>query len=184
MMRINTKSLLFLIALFTFLSCKQNDKRKLDIQVDDLKKETASSSVWMKNEKKLFENNCVVYLEKEAVNNAKAYCDCLLETTIENYPNPEEAFNLEQNDIVLLFEESKCLDELLIIKIEDPWTEEVSKLFLTNCVTAQIKNEVSTKKAEEYCSCALEKVKTIIPNPHHVMSLTKSELNQVFDTCR
>ena len=78
-----------------------------------------------------------------------------------------------------LFVKSECLDDLLLIKIEDPWTEEVGQIFLEHCRTAQKAQSVSDADADTYCSCALEEIKKIVPNPHHVMTLTEEELDEI-----
>lgn len=138
---------------------------------------------WTEKNIKEFEKNCVGFLESEGVENAKEYCDCLLESSVKAYPDPAVAFELEQNDIVALFEKSECLDDLLMIKIEDPWTEEVDSLFTEHCVIAQKGKGVPKDKADAYCACALEEIKKIVPNPHHVMALTEEELSQILEKC-
>ena len=77
---------------------------------------TVAQHQWTDENKLEFERNCVGFLEREGVVNAKEYCDCLLEASVEKYPDPDVAAELEQNDIVHMFEESKCLDDILLIK--------------------------------------------------------------------
>jgi len=107
-----------------------------------------------------------------------------LEASVEKYPDPDVAAELEQNDIVHMFEESKCLDDILLIKIEDPWTEEVEKLFVEHCQKAQAEQGVTEDAAKAYCDCSLVEIKQIVPNPHHVMSLTQEELDHILDKCK
>ena len=102
---------------------------------------------------------------------------------MEAFPDPAIAMELEQNEIVELFVNSKCIDDLLLIKIEDPWTEEVEQLFLEHCKTAQIEKGVTDNEADSYCSCALEEIKKIVPNPQHVMTLTEEELALILERC-
>jgi len=139
---------------------------------------------WTEKNMLEFERNCVGFLESEDVQNAKNYCDCLLESSIEAYPDPRLAMELEQNEIVRLFVESKCVDDLLLIKIEDPWTEEVEQLFLEHCKIAQKEKGVAEADADTYCSCALREIKQIVPNPQHVMTLTEEELAHVLEKCK
>ena len=138
---------------------------------------------WSEKNKGEFESNCVRILEKEGVTDAKKYCDCLLESSMASYPDAEGAMELEQHEIVKLFEESKCLDDILLIKLEDPWTEDVEELFLKHCMEAQVNQGISEENASAYCDCALAEIKTIVPNPHHVMALTEEELAQVLEKC-
>lgn len=154
------------------------------------KSETSESEIvesehqWTEKNMLEFERNCVGFLESEDVENAKKYCDCLLESSVEAYPDPAIAMELEQNQIVELFVNSKCVDDLLLIKIEDPWTEEVEQLFLEHCKTTQIENGITETEADNYCSCALDVIKKIVPNPQHVMALTEEELAHVLEKCR
>ena len=153
----------------------------------DKKEETTAKGVveskhqWTEKNMLEFERNCVGFLESEDVENAKIYCDCLLESSMEAYPDPTDAMELEQNEIVELFVNSKCVDDLLLIKIEDPWTEEVEQLFLEHCKIAQ--KEKGIADAEAYCSCALGEIKQIVPNLHHVMTLTEEELARNLEKC-
>jgi len=139
---------------------------------------------WTEKNQLEFERNCIGFLEKEGVSDTKVYCDCLLASSIEAYPDPEVAFELEQNDIVVLFEQSKCIDDLLLIKIEDPWTQEVEQMFIEHCNKAQKDKGAEDAAATSYCDCALEEIKQIVPNPHHVMSLTEEELKSILEKCK
>lgn len=168
---------MFLVLILT-LSCG-NDKKENTEQM----KSAEMGHQWTEKEMLEFERNCIGSLESEGVENAKVYCDCLLESSIEAYPDPVVAIELEQNDIVALFEKSNCLDDLLMIKIENPWTEEVEEKFLQYCKTAQIEKGATESKAADYCACALGEIKEIIPNPHHVMALTEEELSHVLEKC-
>jgi len=178
-MKSYTIHLIMLIAVL-FISCNKEKKE----ENPEKKEVTENNHQWSEKEMLEFERNCVGSLEREGVENAKQYCDCLLESSIEAYPDPSVAIELEQNDIVALFEKSNCLDDLLMIKIEDPWTEEVEEKFLEHCNTAQIEQGVADSDASDYCDCALGEIKKIVPNPHHVMSLTQEELDHVFDNCK
>ena len=171
--------LLVLVVLFLFTSCGKEKKINTAATSDDVEKHQ-----WTEKNIQEFEKNCVGFLESEGVENATEYCDCLLESSVKAYPDPAVAFELEQNDIVALFEKSECLDDLLMIKIEDPWTEVVDSLFTEHCVIAQKKKGVPKDKAGAYCACALEEIKEIIPNPHHVMALTEEELDHILEKCK
>lgn len=164
--------------LFILLSCgKEKKEEKVEEKIQ-------SEHQWTDNNKMEFERNCVGFLENEGVENAKMYCDCLLNSSIESYPDPKVAMDLEQNEIVTLFVESDCVDDLLLIKIEDPWTDEVGQLFIDHCLKAQEENGIAKNESEVYCSCALEEIKQIVPNPHHVMTLTEDELSGILAKCK
>ena len=174
---------LLLTAMMALMLSCGNEKKDAPATEDAGSGEALTEHQWTDKNKLEFERNCVGFLEREGVENAKQYCDCLLEASVESYPDPAVAFELEQNDIVTLFENSKCLDDLLLIKLEDPWTEEVEQLFVQHCQEAQKDKGVSENDASEYCDCALAEVKKIVPNPHHVMSLTQEELDHVLAKC-
>jgi hypothetical protein len=139
---------------------------------------------WSEEDKNRFNSNCVEFREAEGVTDAEKYCDCLLQSSMEKYPEVQEAMELEQTAIVTLFEQSKCIDELLLVKIEHPWTEETEALFLEHCKEGRSKQGMSEVNAEKYCNCALAEVRVLIPNPHHVISLTEEELAHVFNKCK
>ena len=173
------------ISLLALLLISCNSGKKKEPASESKEPETSTvQHQWTDKHKLEFERNCVGILEREGVVNAKNYCDCLLESSVKNYPDPEVASELEQNDIVDLFEESNCLDDILLIKLEDPWTEEVEKLFVKHCQEAQAQQGVTEDAAKSYCDCALVEIKEIVPNPHHVMSLTQDELDHILNKCK
>ena len=165
-----------IVLLLLITACKKEQKQ----EASDMEQVTS----WSKQSMEEFESNCVRILEKEGVSNAKKYCDCLLESSMESYPDAEVAMELEQHEIVQLFENSKCLDDILLIKLEDPWTAEVETLFVKHCLEAQLGQDVAEAEANAYCDCALEEIKKIVPNPHQVISLTEEELEQVLQKCK
>ena len=160
------------------MGCKQtkNDQSSSDTN-------TEVSQTWSKEDRIIFNTNCVGFLEGEGIKEATKYCDCLLQSSIEKYPDAQEAMELEQREIVTLFEQSKCIDELLLVKIEHPWTEEAEALFLQHCKEGKLKQGMSDEDAKKYCDCALTEVRVLIPNPHHVISLTEEELAHIFNKC-
>lgn len=172
-------ALLLMLPLFLFNSCGK--EKKIETQVKEVEK---SKHQWTEKDMLEFERNCVGFLESEDVQNAKQYCDCLLASSVKAYPDPAVAMELEQNEIVSLFVNSKCVDDLLLIKIEDPWTKEVEQLFLEHCKTAQKEKGVKEAEADNYCSCALGEIKQIVPNPQHVMTLTEEELTHILEKCK
>ncbi len=176
-----TALLLLILPLLLLTNCGENKKEATSSKELDAAK---SKHKWTEKNMLEFERNCVGFLESENVENAKIYCDCLLKSSLEAYPDATIAMELEQNEIVELFVNSKCVDELLLIKIEDPWTEEVERLFLEHCKIAQKEKGVSDADASAYCSCALGEIKQIVPNPQHVMTLTEEELSHVLEKCK
>jgi hypothetical protein len=185
-MKIKSYALIFAALTLILFSCERNKKKSETDKVDaveNMPDGDVDAHQWTEKNKLEFERNCVGFLEKEGVTDAKEYCDCLLASSIEAYPDPEVAFELEQNDIVALFEQSECIDDLLLVKIEDPWTEEVEQIFLEHCKKAQKEKGVEDADATSYCDCSLEQIKQILPNPHHVMSLTEEELTSILEKC-
>lgn len=176
-----TTLLLLLFPLFLLTNCGENKKENTLSKDVDL---TEATHQWSEKNMLEFERNCVGFLESEDVQNAKKYCDCLLESSVKAYPDPTVAMELEQNEIVELFINSNCVDDLLLIKIEDPWTDEVEQLFVEHCKTAQKEKGITEADADNYCSCALGEIKQIVPNPQHVMTLTEEELAQVLEKCK
>ena len=174
-------SVIFSLSLLIACNSKKNDAQEA---AQESEKAAAVEHKWTDKDKLEFERNCVGILEQEGVANSKDYCDCLLEASVANYPDPAVATELEQNDIVKLFEESNWLDDILLIKLESPWTEEVEKLFLDHCLKAQAEQGVVEGDAKTYCDCALGEIKEIVPNPHHVISLTQEELDHVLEKCK
>ena len=171
--------LLLFVPFFYFLACK-TEKKVETIANEDVQVEHQ----WTEKNMLEFERNCVGFLEADGVKNAKVYCDCLLKSSFEAYPDATIAMELEQNEIVKLFEDSECIDDLLLIKIENPWTEEVEQLFIEHCKIAQAKIGVEDTEANAYCACGLGEIKKIIPHPQHVMSLTEEELASILENCK
>ncbi len=172
-------SLLLCVPFFYFLTCKTEKKVETVVEED-----VQVEHQWTEKNMLEFERNCVGFLESEGVENAKMYCDCLLKSSFEAYPDATIAMELEQNEIVKLFEDSECIDNLLLVKIEDPWTEEVEQLFIEDCKIAQGKKGIDDAEANAYCTCGLSEIKKIIPNPQHVMSLTEEELASILENCK
>ncbi len=166
-----------MVAGLILTTCGKEKKEAHDLESQE------TSHQWTERNKLEFEKNCAVFLEKEGVEDPSPYCDCLLQSSLSSYPDPEVAMELEQEHMSELFLKSKCLDDLLLIKIEDPWTEEVEQIFLKHCYEAQLTSGASAGNADHYCSCALEEIKTIIPNPQHVLTLTEEELQHILSKC-
>ncbi len=139
---------------------------------------------WSEANKAALQKNCIGFLVSDAVEHPGKYCDCLLETVIKNYPMPEDAIALSQHELAKLFENSECIDDILLIKIESPWDEEVEKIFLDECLTSAKKKYSTEVEAKTYCDCALVEIKKIIPNPQHVIALTENELNLILEKCK
>jgi hypothetical protein len=179
MMKKYKTSILLLLSIFLLTGCEKVKKTETTA-----KEMVKTEHQWTEENMLEFEKNCVGFLESEAVENAKNYCDCLLESSVQAYPDPAVAMELEQNEIVKLFVDSECVNDLLLIKIDDPWTEEVEQIFLEHCKKTQLQNGVAENNAESYCDCALLEIKEIVPNPHHVMSLTQDELDHILNKCK
>lgn len=174
---------IFVIFLGLFITSCANRKKETANQ-EKAKTTTEISHNWTDHDILAFEKNCNGFLIAQAVENPEKYTDCLLKTVIEEYPNPDDAISLNQNELVALFENSNCLDDILLVKIESPWDEEVEKIFLKECLANAKKNYSSEEEAKTYCDCALEEIKKIIPNPQHVIMLTEEELNTILENCK
>lgn len=176
----NMKRLFYILSIaFLLVNCKnQSKERNTEVQeLEEIKIE------WTKEQKNEFIQNCNVFLENDGVDGTVNYCTCLLEATMNAHPDPETAMELEQNDIVSLFEESGCLDDYLMVKIEDPWTEEVSMAFLDSCKKSRVEMGDSDEVANEYCACSLAKIKELIPQPQYLLQLTTDEWNAIKKSC-
>ena len=172
-------TILLALAFLILSGCKQGKKDEAPSGYG-----AESLQTWSEEGKNRFNSNCVGFLEREGVADAEKYCDCLLQSSMEEYPDIQEAMELEQTEIVTLFEQSRCIDELLLVKIEDPWTGEAEDLFLEHCQEGKRQQGMSEEDAQKYCDCALDEVRLLIPNPHHVISLTEEELAQIFNKCQ
>ncbi len=168
--------LAYLLLIFITVSCNKKSTQENSTEAED-------AHSWTETDMISFQSNCIGFLENEGVANPSNYCDCLLESSLLKYPDVEEAMELEQHEIVSMFENSDCIDELLLVKIEQPWTEESEELFMKSCQDSKKSQGSTGEQALEYCDCALEEVKLIIPNPQHVISLTEEELERVFNKC-
>ena len=173
---------IFFLLSIVIINCKEQKKESKEEQ--ETKELKSEKHAWNEEQKEAFINNCESFLIAEGIDNPESYAKCLLDLVIENYPIPDEALNISQQEMVTLFESSDCLDDLLLIKIENPWTPEVEDVFLEHCIEAQIKQGKSKEEAERYCDCALGEIKDIIPNPHHVMTLTQEELDRILNNCK
>lgn len=172
---------ILLVLLSTLVACKNKVESQEPVS-EPVSGEIATD--WTGEQDEAFLKNCNGFLDNEGVKEGKAYCDCLLEATKKEHPDPETAMALEQEAIVELFEESGCLDDYLMVKIEDPWTDEVSAAFLEQCQKTQQEAGADSESAEAYCTCALEKVKALIPQPQHLIQLTQEELNTILKDCK
>ncbi len=163
--------------LFTSCARKKKGKAKSD-------KSSEISHNWSEDYKATFQQNCTGFLVSESVEHPQKYCDCLLETVIHKYPMPEEAISLSEHELAKLFEISECIDDILLIKIESPWNQNIEKVFLKECFESARKDYDLEQEAKTYCNCALVEVKKIIPNPQHVIDLTQDELNLILEKCK
>jgi uncharacterized protein YdcH (DUF465 family) len=144
---------------------------------------TKKAHSWTDADEQAFKDNSNAFLTAHGVTDTKKYTDCLLKTVIEEYPNPEDALSSGQSEMLILFEKSNCLDDLLIVKIESAWNKDTEALFLKKCKLNAKKNP-TVKDAEKYCNCALTEIKKIIPNPQHVIRLTEEELDAILKKCK
>ena len=74
--------LLLCAPLMIFNGCGKEKKEAASVPVAEAKHE------WTEKNMLEFERNCIGFLESEDVENAKIYCDCLLESSVEAYPDP------------------------------------------------------------------------------------------------
>ena len=160
------------------------NKKKDTVNQEELKTVTEKTHSWTENDKLIFQKNSNGFLTAHSVENPEKYTNCLLKTVIDKYPNPDDALEIGQNELTKLFEESDCLDGLLLVKIVSPWNKETEQIFLDNCVSSAKKNAMTAEQAKTYCDCALIKVKEIIPNPQHLITLTEEEYNSILKDCK
>ena len=156
---------------------KSSDKEKEKITIE--KKDN-----WTSEAKQAFQDNSNAFLIAHSVENPEKYTDCLLKTVMDKYPNPDEAMEIGQNELSDLFEKSSCIDDLVLVKIVSAWNEETEKIFLKNCITSAQKNAMTAEDAKSYCDCAFGKIKKMIPNPQHVITLTEEEYKTILKECK
>ncbi len=174
---------IFIVFLGLFLTSCEN-KKKDKTELEETKATTEKTHSWTDEEKIAFQKNSNGFLIAHAVENPEKYTDCLLKIVIDEYPIPEDAIALGQNELISLFEKSNCLDDLLLIKIVSPWDDEIEQIFLKECLTSAKKKFSTEADAKSYCDCALTEIKKIIPNPQHVITLTDDELSIILKKCK
>jgi hypothetical protein len=180
------KNILFkyvVLAIFSGLlltSCENKKKESLGEE----KTTTEKKDNWTSEAKQAFKDNSNAFLIAHSVDNPEKYTDCLLKTVMDKYPNPDEAMEIGQNELSDLFEKSSCIDDLVLVKIVSAWNAETEKIFLKNCINSAQKNAMIAKDAKSYCDCALGKIKKMIPNPQHVITLTEEEYKTILKECK
>ncbi len=152
-------------------------------------KEKSETSVvkkqnWTTEAEQAFKENSNGFLIAHSVENPEKYTDCLLKTVMDKYPNPDDALELGQNELSVLFEKSACINDLVLVKIISAWNKETEQMFLENCMSSSQKNTMTADEAKTYCDCALAKTKKIIPNPQYLIALTDEEYNSILKDCK
>lgn len=90
------KTLFLTLSLSTFLFMQQQEPQKED--------------KWPKEEKEAFIKSCIKNAKTNMTDeDAKAYCDCMLEKVIEKYPTPEQATKLSTEEAQKMA--VKCLED-------------------------------------------------------------------------
>ncbi len=174
-----------LITLFVgSLTFSCSTKKKEDVSIAKKETTTEKKQAWTNEQIESFKLNSNLFLKAHTVENPDKYTNCILKITMEKYPDAEDALSSSQNEMLVLFEKSDCLDNLLLVKIESAWNKETEALFLKNCITSAKKNTMTDKDAKDYCDCALTKVKKIIPNPQYAIKLTEEEYKSVLEDCK
>ncbi len=163
-------------------SCE--NKKKDTVNQEVLKTATEKTHNWTENDKLAFQKNSNGFLIAHSVENPEKYTNCLLKTVMNKYPNPDDALELDQNELSVLFEKSTCINDLVLVKIISAWNEETEQMFLKNCISSAQKNTMTTDEAKTYCDCALAKTKKIIPNPQYLIALTDEEYNSILKDCK
>ena len=172
------KNILFkyvVLVIFSGLLLTSCENKKKESSGEE-KTTTEKKDNWTSEAKQAFKDNSNAFLIAHSVDNPEKYTDCLLKTVMDKYPNPDEAMEIGQNELSDLFEKSSCIDDLVLVKIVSAWNEETEKIFLKNCIASAQKNAMTYRRraedAKSYCDCAFGKIKKMIPNPQHVITLT------------
>ncbi len=176
-MKLKSTTIIIVLFVTLIISCKENAKKE-----DTTSKEEIAHN-WSEKDKSLFTDNCLTFMKTEGVEMSKDYCDCLLESTLEGQPNPDEAFALEQKDMAQLFNNSDCLKDLKSERELSSWDEAIENEFSTSCLEAQKGTDKSSEEQEAYCDCALAKVKEVIPHPQHFIAFTEQEMKEITEGC-
>ena len=174
-------SILILFSALLLTGC--GNKKKDKPETNQTETTVNKSHKWNDEDKQVFKNNSNSFLKAHSVENPEKYTDCLLETVMKEYPDPDKAMDASQNEMADLFESSDCLDDLTMVKIISQWNKETETIFIRECVKNAKKHYKTEADAKSYCECVLTEIKKIIPNPQHVVTLTEEEYNSVIKKC-
>ena len=144
---------------------------------------TLSDHQWTEVELNEFSIQCNTVAKYFAGDKAEEYCDCVIELITSDVPDPDVAHEMADHEWIALLENSTCHEKFDIPMIENKWTDEVTKSFLTGCIESAIDRYEDAETAKEFCNCSLEKTKELIPNPNFAIMLTEEEYRQILSSC-
>lgn len=139
---------------------------------------------WTNEGKDKFLQQCLTSaatsFNKEAAGN---YCNCLLEKITAVYSTEADAANAPQLVIDTLA--NKCVAKLMEAKEKNTtygawWSAEIRKEFISSC---QNKLKGSSVDGEKYCSCALEEMILLFPDPLNAVNIKDADLFKIAEKC-
>lgn len=143
-----------------------------------------SNGQWTAEGKDKFLQQCrssaATSFNKEAAGN---YCNCMLNKISAAYSSESAVATIQQTEIDTLAAE--CVSELMVEKEKNStygawWSAEVRKEFISSC---QEKLKGSSVDGEKYCSCALDEMIILFPDPLNATNIKDADLYKIAVKC-
>jgi len=135
----------------------------------------SAQSNWPKAERMAFMSNCVKEAEGAMGEDmATEYCFCMLGKVTEVYPKPEDALDMDMDQIKTMA--SDCFNL-------EGWDEEYQDAFLSSCINSAVKN-TSEEIATDFCSCMLVKLMLMYPDPEDTEDLSDEDISAISEGCQ
>lgn len=129
--------------------------------------------------KQCYESSATSF-NKEASGN---YCNCMFEKVEAKYSSEAEAAKIPQSEIDTFAKE--CVNELMIEKEKNStfgawWSAEIRKQFIAGC---NEKLKGSSVDAEKYCTCVLDEMILLSPDPLNASNIKDADLFKLAEKC-
>lgn len=146
--------------------------------------EASFVSPWSEQENQQFKSDCEKLAQEMKSEGHMVYCECLLKTVSQSYPDHNNTHNLTQSQWVDLLISSDCHDDEFTEDYGSGWDVPSSEAFLEGCKTSELANGSSAETADTFCNCALDQIKEKIPNPQYSSQVTQEEMQEILAACR
>jgi len=143
-----------------------------------------TNAQWTAEGKEKFLQQCLssaaTSFNKEA---AGKYCSCMFEKISSLYSTDAHADKVTQQVVDTLANE--CVAELMEEKEKNTtygawWSAEIRKEFISSC---KEKLKGSSVDGEKYCSCALEEMILLFPDPLNATNVKDADLFKIAEKC-